>query len=175
MRLRRLVIKLVMRVSTAGAEKIYDAERSRFPYQRVGRVQICGQDVFVSQVKEALVILEALYPLGYSLVQRYVRAIIESPADPDYGVSIGVVYHDPKPDGLLRLPERCFAAFLVRRAVATRKLIGFQIWRSRRSALGSLTCELEAMRRLKCEGPYFHQQMNKVFQLERQLGLRSRN
>jgi hypothetical protein len=170
MRLRRLAIKLLMRVSAAGAENIYDTERSLFPCHLVGRVRICGQDAFISGVKQALLTLQTLYPFGHSMVQRYIRAIIQSHADPDYGVSIGVVYHDPTPEGVLRLSEHCFAAFLVRRAEATRKLLGFQIWRSRRSALGSLNRELEAMRRLKCEGRYFHQQMNKILQLERQLG-----
>jgi hypothetical protein len=171
MRLRRLAIKFLMKISASGAEKIYETERFLFPSHLVGRVRICGNELFLQGVTEALLTLRTNYSFGHSLVQRYIRAIIQSDADPDYGVSIGVVYHDPGPDGLLRLSPNCFAAFLVRRAAATRKLLGFQIWHSRRSALASLNRELEAMRRLNCEGRYFHQQVNKILQLERRLGL----
>jgi hypothetical protein len=104
-----------------------------------------------------------------SLAQRYLRAVVESKTDPSRGETDGVVYCESDAEGGLPVAPNRFAAFLVRRAVATRKRLGFQIWRSRASALKSLERELHAMRLLQCASKYFHQQHNKILKSERHL------
>jgi hypothetical protein len=165
--IRRPFIRWLIHATAGGADKNFDRERSSLPEQRVERISVYGNPPFSTQVIEGLSELKRAYPYGYRLVQRYIRGIVESNADPSIGESDGVVYCKTIPgEGLGVAPNR-FAAFLVRRAVATRKLHGFQIWRCRRSALGSLNRELHAMRLLQCEQKYFHQQLNKILKLEK--------
>jgi hypothetical protein len=158
-----------MRLTAEGADKNYDIERSRLPEDRVGRLPIYGDPPFVRDVKYALSQLQTAYPYGYSLVQRYIRGIVQSDTNPSRGTANAVVYRQTGSDGSLGVPPNWFAAALVRRAVAMRKLHNFQIWRSPRSALGSLNRELRAMRLLGCDPKYFHRQTNKILQLERKI------
>ncbi|MGB8341171.1 MAG: hypothetical protein WCE51_06245 [Chthoniobacterales bacterium] len=122
---------------------------------------------FIDDVVTALSLLERAYPHGYSLVQRYIRAIVQSSADPQKGVPIGVVYSSADENGGIKAPHNWFAAALVRRAVATRKLIAFNVWRSPRSSVGTLTKELHAMRLLGVEQKYLHQQTRRLLKMER--------
>lgn len=162
-----------MKAAAEGAEKNYDLERARLPKDRIERVEIYGQPSFIAEVKDGLHQLAKAYPYGYSLVQRYVRGIVQSTTHHDRGTSNGVIYYEANAENKLGLPANCFAAALVRRAVAIRKLLGYQIWRSPRSALGSLNKELEAMRILQCKGDYVHQQVNKILRLEQKLRFES--
>ena len=65
--------------------------------------------------------------------------------------------------------ETDIAANLPKAEAAARKLRGFHIWRSRRSALGSLNLELRAMKLLQCDPKDFHRQLNSILTFERQL------
>ena len=162
-----------MQAAADGAEKIYEAERSRFPERLIGQVRVYGDSAFVADVAQASEQLQAAYPYGFSLVQRYIRAVIQSDIDPRKGTSNAVIYRRAAENGSLGVPITWFAAALVGRAVATRKLLRFHIWRSPRSALGSLKHELRAMRLLQCEPEYFHRQNNKILRLERRLRARA--
>src|SRR5437868_6987424 len=121
-----------MQAAADGAEKIYEAERSRFPERLIGQVRVYGDSAFVADVAQASEQLQAAYPYGFSLVQRYIRAVIQSDIDPRKGTSNAVIYRRAAENGSLGVPITWFAAALVRRAVATRKLLRFHIWRSPR-------------------------------------------
>jgi hypothetical protein len=168
-RFQRRIMRWLTKAVAEGAEANYDRERSLLPERRIEKIRVYGNPIFTAQVTEALARLKQDYPYGYSLVQRYLRAVVESKTDPSRGETDGVVYSESGADGGLRVAANRFAAFLVRRAVATRKRLGFQIWRSPASALKSLERELHAMRLLQCESKYFHQQQNKILKFERQL------
>ena len=43
-----------MQAAADGAEKIYEAERSRFPERLIGQVRVYGDSVFVADVAQAL-------------------------------------------------------------------------------------------------------------------------
>ncbi len=128
---------------------------------------IYGGPSFIEDVMTALSLLQDAYPHGYSLVQRYIRAIVQSDTDPEKGVPIGVVYSGASEKDRIKAPQNWFAAALVRRAVATRKLIAFNVWRSPRSAVKTLTKELHAMRLLGVEQKYLQQQTRKLLKMER--------
>ena len=169
----RTLTKWLVQAAGDGAEKIYETERSRFPERLIGQVRVYGDSAFIGDVAQALAQLQAAYPYGFSLVQRYIRAIVQSDVDPNKGTSNAVIYRKVIDNGSLGVPVTWFAAALVRRAVATRKLLRFHIWRSPCSALGSLKHELRAMRLLQCEPEYFHRQNNKILRLERRLRARA--
>jgi hypothetical protein len=168
-RLYKWFMKCRVKAATDTANRIYCKEKSTLPIDHVGRVRIHGCRAFAAEVRQALQQLQSNYPHGFSLVQRYIAAIVQRDIDPEKGTAIGVIYRKANPDGSLGVPVSWFAAALVRRAVATRKLLRFDIWRSRRSALGSLKKELHAMRLLQCDPEYFYRQNNKILQLEREL------
>lgn len=169
-----MVAKWLGLIAAEAATGVFERERARWQRSSIEGVDVFGNAAFVEDVRVALSELRQLYGFGYSLVRRYVRAVVESDVDPAKGASIGVVYRRTYDGGGLGTPPTWFAAALVRRAVATRKLVGFHIWRSRRSAVASLNHEIRAIDRLKCNGEYRHRQMNKLFQLERQIRERAR-
>src|SRR2546423_301866 len=157
-RFKRWITRWLTKALADGADAQYDRERALLPERRVEKVRVHGHPIFTAQVIEALARLKQDYPYGYSLVQRYLRAVVESKTDPSVGETDGVVYCESDAEGGLSVAPNRFAAALVRRAVATRKRLGFQIWRSPASSLKSLERELHAMRLLQCESKYFHRQ-----------------
>jgi hypothetical protein len=166
---RRGFIRCLVRAAAEGGEKKFERERSRLPESHVENVAIYGEPLFADGVARSFSLLRTRYPFGYRLVQRYIRAVVQSRVGPQYGQNNAVIFVEPAAEGALPMPPNRFAAALVRRAVATRKLLHFQIWRSPRSALGSLKAELHAMRLLECDSKYFHPQMNKIIRLEKKL------
>src|SRR5438094_349772 len=78
-------------------KRIYENECSRFPLLRVEGIQIYGTGLFTDRVSTALQCLERSYPYGYSLVQRYVRSVVESDVKPEFGVAMGVLYERLSP------------------------------------------------------------------------------
>jgi hypothetical protein len=166
---RRRIVKWLIRAAAEGGEKRFEQERSHFPESRVEQVAIYGDSLFADGVTQSFSLLRTRYPFGYRLVQRYVRAVVQSRVDARHGQNNAVIFVEPAADGGLPLSPSRFAAALVRRGVAIRKLLHFQIWRSPRSALGSLKAELHAMRLLECDSKYFHPQMNKIITLEKKL------
>ena len=166
-RCRRWFVRSFQRAAAQRAEVVYNRERVGLREARVGRVMIYGALCFIEDVVTALSLLEGAYPHGYSIVQRYIRAIVQSDTDPENGVPIGVVYSRTGENDRIKAPQNWFAAVLVRRAVATRKLIAFNVWRSPRSAVNTLTKELHAMRLLGVEQKYLQQQTRKLLKMER--------
>src|ERR1700675_2132025 len=154
-RFKRKITRWLNRAAAGRADANYDRERCQLPEQRIEKIRVHGSPIFTAQVTEALACLKQDYPYGHSLVQRYLRAVVESKTDPSVGETDGVVYCESDAERGVRVPPNRFAAALVRRAVATRKRLGFQIWRSPASALKSLERELHAMRLLQCESKYF--------------------
>src|SRR6478735_8344239 len=72
------VAKLLYRGAAVRSEDQYERERTKFPERRVGAVLVHGSDSFLSDVSDSLAQLQRKYPYGYSLVQRYIRGIIQS-------------------------------------------------------------------------------------------------
>jgi hypothetical protein len=169
LRLRKCFLKFVLRGSASAAEKNYARERSRFPEQNFERILIYGQPHFVADIIKALSQLKHAYPYGYALVERYIRAIVQSSTRPGKAGGSGVVYRKSTGEGKLGIAPSRFAAALVHEAVAVRKLIGFNIWRSPRSELISLNRELRAMRLLDCDPRYFHHISNEILKREKQI------
>ena len=161
--------KWLITLAAAVTRPNYDRERSLFPNYRIDRISVYGTPGFTRQVSDALSRLKAAYPYGYSLAQRYIHAIVESNARRGMGIALGVVFQRSSGQGELPVPASRFAAHLVRHAIAFRKLLAFNIWRSPRSELGSLNRELRAMRQLGCDQEYFHRPLNIALQLERRL------
>jgi hypothetical protein len=164
-----MLIKWLGLFAIEAANGVFERERARWSHTCVEGVNVYGSTAFVEDVNTALCELRDRYSFGYSLVRRYIRAIVESEVEPSKGTPIGVVYRVAYNGGGLGVPPNWFAAALVRRAAAMRKLISFQIWRSSRSALGSLSQEIKAIDRLECDGEYRHRQLNKLLSLEREL------
>jgi len=162
------IAKLLNRVAAVIAEDQYDRERTKFPESRVGGICVHGAAPFVSDVNQALSELQRCYPYGYSLVQRYVRGIIDTDVRRRNGELIQVVFVRSTPEGRLPFPPNRFAANLVRHAVVWRKQFGFDLFRSRKSQLQSIARELHAMRLLGCDQKYFHRPTNLILNLERQ-------
>jgi hypothetical protein len=173
-RIRKCITKCLLRLGSKVATPYFDRERSLLPSHRVGRIKIYGTKPFLREVTEALSLLQSKYQYGYSLVQRYVHAIIQSKTRRGVGVYLGVVFEPGCDEGSLPVTPERYAANLVRHAIAFRKQLGWQIWRSPRSELGSLNRELHAMRLLSCDPKYFHRPSNLVLQLEKQLATRKR-
>jgi hypothetical protein len=167
-RLPPIFAKLLYKGAAASAEGKYAVERAKFPESRIGNVLVHGSAPFVSEVTDALAQLQRSYPYGHSLVQRYMRGIIESETRRQIGWPIRVVFQRSTPEGRLPFPPNRFAANLVRHAVVWRKQHGFGLTRSHKSKLQSLNRELHAMRLLECDQRYFHRPTNLILNLERQ-------
>jgi hypothetical protein len=168
-RLKKSLLRFVLRGSASAAEKHYARERSLLPEQRFERILICGQPDFIADAIEALSHLKHAYPYGYGLVQRYIRAIVQSHTRPGKAGGSGVVYRKSTAEGRLGVAPNRFAAALVHEAVGVRKLVGFNVWRSPRSELISLKRELRAMQLLGCDPKYFHHVWNEILKRERQI------
>ncbi len=174
MHVRRYLTKCLLLVGAALSRPSFNRERSALSECRVESILIYGTVTFVRQVSEALSLLKTGYPYGYSLAHRYIHAIVQSNSTRGMGIALAVIFQRASDEGNLPVTPDRLAANPVRHAIAFRKLLGFQIWRSARSELASLNRELHAMRLLKCDARYFHRPSNLVLQLERQLGNRSR-
>jgi hypothetical protein len=111
------VAKVLNRAATLVVEYQYERERTKFPESRVGAIRVHGPEPFVSDIKEALAQLQRCYPYGYSLVQRYVRGIIDTDVRRRNGETIQVLFVRATPEGRLQFPPDRFAANLVRHAV----------------------------------------------------------
>ena len=164
---RKSLIRWIVSGSAIAAEKNYDRERALLPEHRVDRIRVYGDPPFVTDIVEALSQLRHAYPFGHSLVQRYIRAIVQSSTKPEKSGGIGVVYRKANAEGRLGVDPNRFAAALVREAIALRKFTGFYMWRSPRSELLSLKRELRAMELLHCERKYFHHVWNEILKRER--------
>jgi len=147
----------------------YERERGLLREQKVGNVRISGSETFITEVMEALSHLKRAYPYGYSLAQRYIRGVVESDTRRGMGIPIRVIYQSRTREDKRQITSARFAAHLVRQAIAFRKLLGFCLWRSPRSELGSLKRELRAMEILHCEPQYFHRVQNEILLRERQI------
>jgi hypothetical protein len=166
-----MVIRLCFRWSFKQAIKVaeghFELERSCQLARTIGRIQVYGGEVFADEVQAALQQLQLGDPFGYSLVQRYLRAVVESKRPPKSGHFIGVVYQNSNTAGRLPWDASRFAAFLVRHAVRARMITGFGLPGSRRGDLIKLRRELRAMRLLNCHPRYFQDQLDQIGRLLR--------
>jgi hypothetical protein len=112
--------------------------------------------------------LKIAFLYGFSLIQRYIRCVVEcDTANPAKGSGIGVVYQKATAEGRLPYSPDRYAAFLVRRAAALRRWRSYDIWKSARSELAGASRELRAMRKLGCDPKHFHLVSNQILQYER--------
>jgi len=132
------------------SREAYDRERSSHQSYMICRIRVYGNPRFVEQIKQALARLEAAYPAGYSLVQRYVYAIEQDKVTEhgSFRVStlIGIGVRSDKTtndDKLLMTPER-YGAVLVRFAADRRRIL-FNIPRSDRAEALARKSEHHAM------------------------------
>ena len=153
----------------SGAERQYQKQRSDLPVRQVGRVSIYAREPFAEDMATAILELKETFPYGYSLVQRYLRAVVQSEARAELGALVAVQYDKPNAAGHLPISAKRYAAYLVRASVALRLSLRLHIPRSMRSELTVYRSELNAMRALDCEPEYFHRVSSEVLKRERQL------
>ena len=149
------IVKLIARAGALVTTGYYRQARNALPTHAVGSVEIYGDAIFVGNIAQALSKLHKVYPYGYSLVQRYVRGVVQGESQRGKGIFLGVVYREWRRRNELPLPPERVAAQLVRHAVKMRKVLGFSIWRSPRSELANLHQELKAMKLLGCDPACF--------------------
>lgn len=144
------------------AEGHFAKQRNGLNKRLAGNVMIFGQEDFSDEVNSAILQLAASYPFGYHIVQRYVRAVVQSAKPPKSGLFIGVVYQPSTAAGRLPWPANRFAAILVWMALTTRFIRGFRLPSSPRSELIRLRSELRAMHCLNCHPRYFPHQLQQM-------------
>ncbi len=152
--LRRWVVNVIMRAGAVAETRYCNRAKRALPEHGLGHIRIYGTPIFVSSIAQALSNLRDVYPYGYSLVRRYIRAVVQRDSSRDTGIFLGVVYREWRINNGLPLPPDRVAAQLLRHAVEIRKVLGFSIWRSRRSDLGSLHWELKATKLLGCDAKH---------------------
>jgi hypothetical protein len=171
-RIRRAVERfrerLIIAFATLGAEREYERARSEWPERKIDEVFVYGSERFANDCAATLLVLRDDYPYGYSLVQRYVRAIVQSDLKAEIGALIGVQYDRPNAEGRIPISTKRYAAYLVRLAAGIR-LSRFLFSRSSRTELLVYRQELKAMRTVQCEPEYFHRASNEVLKREREL------
>lgn len=169
----RACSKWSLRQAIKVAEEQFESERPNQMPVTVGTIQIFGRDLFAEEAQRSLEQL-MLYPFGYRLVQRYVRAIVESKKPPKSGVFVGVVYQKSNDAGRIPWAASRFAALLVRRALTTRFCVGFELPSSSRSELIRLQRELRTMEILNCHPRYFPHQRQQIERVRVRSGYWSR-
>ncbi len=152
---RRGVVNVLVRAWAVAETRYYSRAKTALPEHGFGHVRIYGSPMFMSSIAQSLSKLSEVYPYGYSVVRRYIRAVVQRDPSRGTGIFLGVVYRQWRINNGLPLPPDRVAAQLVRQAVEIRKVSGFSIWRSPRSELGSLYWELKAMKVLGCEAKHF--------------------
>jgi hypothetical protein len=165
----RWIARSLITAGVVATERHFGRARKTFPEHVLGNVRIYGNQPFVDSAVKALSQLNQLYPYGYSLVQRYVRGIVEGDSQRGKGIFLGVIYRQWRRKHELPLPPNRVAAQLVRQAIKMRKVSGFSIWRSPRSELGNLYRELKAMTLLGCDPKYFHDLQNQITKYQKRL------
>ncbi len=148
-------VNVLVRAWAVAETRYYSRAKTALPEHGFGHVRIYGTPMFMSSIAQSLSKLSEVYPYGYSIVRRYIRAVVQRDPSRGTGIFLGVVYRQWRINNGLPLPPDRVAAQLVRQAVEIRKVSGFSIWRSPRSELGSLYWELKAMKVLGCEAKHF--------------------
>ena len=141
---------------------------------RADRVIIYGEAAFLRDVLQAFALLKSNYPFGYSMVQRYIPAIEESPRSKGPFVAAGVRYETATPSGRLQVEPARYAALLVRLATELRCLLYFSIPHSDKFELVGLRMDLKAMRKMQCGPRYFHRILNQILTLEKRVARTNR-
>jgi hypothetical protein len=126
------------------------------PQRKVGRVTIHGSDAFLDDVSDALRWLETGFPYGFSLVQRYIRAVVAG--KPRRGAQpTGVWYIPTTAGGRVPSARNRFAAVLVSFAVSTRIILHYLPTKSRAQVVAR-RWERRAMELLNCHPLYLRRQ-----------------
>ena len=147
-------------------QRVYQAESSRFPLRQFGVIKIYGTDNFVLRVSASLESLKKSYAFGYSLVQRYIHAVIESDVTYVMGCGIGVWYERTAPSSPFAAGPARYASYMVRRAIGERQSLGFAVRSSSRALAAVLRREMHAMELLGCDFAYVRSIRAKIQQLE---------
>ncbi len=163
------VVRLLARAGAMATTGYYRRAQTALPEHAIGNIRVYGDPIFASSVAQALSRLSEVYPSGYSLVQRYIRGVVQGESRRGKGIFLGVVYRQWRRRAELPVPPDRVAAQLIRQAVKMRKVLGFSIWRSPRSELGSLYMELKAMRLLGCDAKYLADLQNEIVECQNRL------
>lgn len=125
----------------------------------VSDISVVGSNLFRDEVAESIHLLKSKYPFGYSLVRRYVKAIIAFPRRVDFGVVEGVCFEVPQTDGGLAWRVNRFAALLFRSAILVRlSRHGICVFRNSQVQSVAWRAELRCMEKLGCHPDYIKQQ-----------------
>jgi hypothetical protein len=128
-KLRRYFLRRVVSGPVELTRENYDSERRKYAQQRIGRISIYGNHVFIEDARTALSRLADAYPYGSSLVQRYIHAIEEegfvntSKISALQAGAFGARVEKTNAEGKLPATPGRYAAFLVRLAVNRRRAL----------------------------------------------------
>jgi hypothetical protein len=158
--MRRWLGRMLNKSASVVAQKYYERACENEGERRVGNINVVGPNRFRDEVSESLRILEAHYPFGYTLIQRYLRGVVGLDAALDFGWVIGVCFEPVARSGRLRWPPERFAGVLLRTAIDTRLTKGYSIcvWRNPKAQLPALKRELRLLRAIGCDPQYIVQQ-----------------
>jgi hypothetical protein len=142
------------------ARRYYEDARENEGERVVYGINIVGPNRFRDAVTEAIAELAACDQFGHRLVQRYLHAVVAVDARLDFGFVIGVCFEPSTTAGGLRWHPNRFAGILLRTAVYTRLVQGFDIcvWRNPKAQLPALRRELRWLYRADCDRAYITQQ-----------------
>lgn len=125
----------------------------------IGDMSVLGSNTFRDEVTASIILLKDKYPFGYSLMQRYISAIVSFPRRIDFGIVSGLCFEVPRANSSLAWHPNRFAALLVRRAILARlSKQGFCVFRNRRVQSVAWKAELRCMKMLDCHPDYIKQQ-----------------
>lgn len=157
--MKRLLFRCVLWAARLPLQKVYSRTYQAGEKSIVNRVTIIGPIRFRECIAHALDLLSAQDPVGNSLVQRYIMAVVASNQNEEVAFVIKVAYIAANDDGLMGWPPSRIAAYLVRMAVYVR-LLDNNVCYARNDRARSLACrnELRALRLLECSTEYIHEQ-----------------
>lgn len=157
--MRKSAVRLLNKTAAKIAEAFYSGARSKDAERIVGKISVIGSNPFRDQVTESIDHLQRHHAFGYSLVQRYIRAVVALPKPVDFGFVGGLCFEMPGPTGRLPWSTDRFAALLVRDAIFARESkYDLCVFRNTRVQLVAWKAELRCMKLLGCHVDYIKQQ-----------------
>jgi hypothetical protein len=167
------IVKRLNRLAGKIAAQYFSQARSEEGERVVFDISIIGSNQFRDEVTESIHLLKNKYPFGYSLLQRYISAIVAFSRRIDYGVVEGLCFEVPMQNGNLPWHTDRFAALLVRDAILARLAKhDLCIFRNPRVQSLAWEAELRCMKMLGCHSDYIKQQEDYIRLRGRQEGVR---
>lgn len=152
------IVKKVNRLAGVIAEQYFLQARCEEGERIVFDISIIGSNQFRDEVTESIHLLKNEYPFGYSLLQRYISAVVAFSKRIDYGVVGGLCFEVPMQNGNLPWHTNRFAALLVRDAILARLARrDLCIFRNPRVQAIAWEVELRCMKMLGCHHDYIKQ------------------